>query len=90
MFNPTKTDLIIQSYSLCTSLRRRVYPLKDTLLPWVCIYYLVVHDGSQAHDAHVDVVFLADETGVLDGFGVRHRAISARDSTVMSRVTEIV
>lgn len=26
---------------------------------------LVVHDGTQAHDADVDVVFLADQPGVL-------------------------
>lgn len=30
-------------------------------------WYLVVHDCSQAHDANMHVVFLAHESGVLDG-----------------------
>lgn len=41
--------------------------------------YLVVHDRSQAHDAHVHVVLLAHQAGVLDGFAVRNRAIAATD-----------
>lgn len=28
---------------------------------------LVVHDRTQAHDADMDVVFLADQSGVLQG-----------------------
>lgn len=32
-----------------------------------CHWYLVVHDCSQAHDANMHVVFLAHESGVLDG-----------------------
>lgn len=45
----------------------REFPL-DLFMRCVTVRYLVVHDGSQAHDAHVHVVFLADEAGVLDGF----------------------
>lgn len=32
--------------------------------------YLVVHDCSQTHDAHMHIIFLAHETGVFDGFAV--------------------
>lgn len=42
----------------------------------VCCY-LVIHDCSQAHDAHMHVVFLAHEAGVLDGFAVGNCAIAA-------------
>lgn len=35
-------------------------------------WYLVVHDGSQTHDANVHVVFLAHESGVLDGPAAGH------------------
>lgn len=37
-------------------------PLRDT------VGYLVIHNGSQAHDAHMHVILLADKSGVLDGF----------------------
>lgn len=38
----------------------------------VTVWYLIVHDCSQAHDAHMHIIFLADEAGVLDGFAVRN------------------
>ena len=41
--------------------------------------YLVVHDRSQAHDAHMHIIFLADEARVLDGFAVGNCAIAATD-----------
>lgn len=28
---------------------------------------LIVHDGSQTHDAHVDVILLADDSGIPQG-----------------------
>lgn len=34
---------------------------------------LVVHDGAQAHDADVDVVFFADQSGVLQSSPARER-----------------
>lgn len=34
---------------------------------------LVVHDGAQAHDADVDVVFFADQSGVLQSSAARER-----------------
>lgn len=40
-------------------------------------FYLIVHDSSQAHDAHVHVIFLAHEAGVFDGFAVGNCAIAA-------------
>lgn len=36
----------------------------------VGVCYLVVHDRSQAHDAHMHIIFLAHEAGVFDGFAV--------------------
>lgn len=39
--------------------------------------YLVVHDRSQAHDANMHVVFLAHETGVLDGSAAGNWAVAA-------------
>lgn len=56
----------------------REFPL-DLFVRRVTVRYLIVHDGSQAHDAHVHVVFLADETGVLDGFAVGNWAVAAID-----------
>lgn len=34
---------------------------------------LVVHDSTQAHDADVDVVFLADQSGVFQSPPARQR-----------------
>ena len=45
----------------------------------VSFCYLVVHDCSQAHDAHMHIILLAHEAGVLDGFAVRDWAIPATD-----------
>lgn len=49
-----------------------------------CHWYLIVHDCSQAHDAHVHIIFLAHEAGVLDGFAVWNWAIAAIDEIQQS------
>lgn len=43
-------------------------------------WYLVVHDCSQAHDAHMHIILLTHEAGVLDGFAIRDWAVAATDS----------
>ncbi len=45
----------------------------------VTVRYLIVHDCPQAHDAHMHIILLAHETGVLDGFAAGDRAIAATD-----------
>lgn len=40
---------------------------------------LIVHDGAQAHDADVDVIFLADQPGVLQGSPARQRVTTTAD-----------
>lgn len=43
------------------------------------LVYLIVHDCSQAHDAHMHIIFLAHEPRVLDGFAVWNGSIAATD-----------
>lgn len=45
----------------------------------LCFLYLIVHDCSQAHDANMHIIFLADKAGVLDGFAVGNWAIAVID-----------
>lgn len=39
---------------------------------------LIVHDGAQTHDADMDVVFFADQSGVLQGSAARERVTAER------------
>lgn len=50
---------------------------------------LVVHDGAQAHDAHVDVVFLADQPGVLQSSPARQRVTTAADGKNVKETTGV-
>lgn len=43
------------------------------------LYYLVVHDCSQAHDADMHIILLAHKARVFDGFGVGDGAVAATD-----------
>lgn len=40
---------------------------------------LVVHDGTQAHDAHMDVVFLADQSGVFQSSPARQSVVAKKE-----------
>lgn len=66
---------------MCTSVQR------DTQSVWASSGEgrgadLVVHDGTQAHDADVDVVFLADQSGVFQGSPARQRVATERTETI--------
>lgn len=39
---------------------------------------LVVHDGAQTHDADVDVIFLADQPGVLQSSPAGQRVATTK------------
>lgn len=43
-------------------------------------FYLVVHDGSQAHDTHVHIIFLTDESWVLQSPSTRQSVWSGHQS----------
>lgn len=40
---------------------------------------LVVHDGAQTHDAHMHIIFLADQPGVLQSPPAGQRVTSTAD-----------
>lgn len=49
---------------------------------------LVVHDGAQAHDAHVDVIFLADQPGVLQSSPAWQRVTTVKETTGVKKNNE--
>lgn len=45
-----------------------------------CVKYLIVHDCSETHDAHMHVILLTHYPGVFDGFAVCCGTIPAIDN----------
>lgn len=50
---------------------------------------LVVHDGAQAHDADVDVIFLADQPGVLQSSPAWQRGTTTADGKNVKETTGV-
>lgn len=50
---------------------------------------LVVHDGAQAHDADVDVIFLADQPGVLQSSPARQRVTTTAGDKNVKEITGV-
>lgn len=50
---------------------------------------LVVHDGAQAHDADVDVIFLADQPGVLQSSPARQRVTTTGGDKNVKEITGV-
>lgn len=50
---------------------------------------LVVHDGAQAHDADVDVIFLADQPGVLQSSPAWQRVTTTADGKNVKETTGV-
>lgn len=49
--------------------------------------YLVVHDGSETHDTNVNVVFLTDESRILQGSTTRQSVGSSHQSRTANTET---
>lgn len=56
---------------------------------WVRGADLVVHDGAQAHNAHMDVVFLADQPGVLQSSPAWQRVTTTEDGKKVKESTGV-